>query len=325
MNKQNPNTTNTNLTILQWNIRSLNTNKEFLELITEATQPDIIALQETFIKNKNHIKLRTYYVAAFTPATNEHSNGGTAILCKNNIIANELENINNDLVNSQTIEVHTASSNEKIYITNIYRYHNKTEAAKNQFTEHIRNIHNKYKHNTSYIIGDFNAHHPLWEESHTIDRSTDKKLADMLTEEDITIHNNGTYTRIGQRRGENNTSVDITLSNATNLTTNTTWETLEMHGNSDHLPIKITINNIENSYEPIKNDKYKYHKMNKRELEKELRNVEWAKLDSDNPTILKAQIEDKIKECMNKHIPRNRQGQTILPKKAKFTVPWWNK
>ena len=193
-----------------------------------------------------------------------------------------------------------------------------------QLTEIVKHIYSKYKEHTNYIVGDFNMHHPLWEESHVGNIPHDVKLfANMLLEADITIHNNGTFTRLGSK-GERNTSVDLTLSNQTNITRNTTWDTLDIHGSSDHLPIHITTNNITNTYKPLEHDKYKYHQMNKLALQTEFRNVEWNKLDNNNPIVLKALIEDKILECMNKHVPRNKAGQTIIPQKAKSTVPWWN-
>ena len=165
-----------------------------------------------------------------------------------------------------------------------------------QLTEIVKHIYSKYKEHTNYIIGDFNVHHPLWEESHVGSIPHDVKLfANMLLEADITIHNNGTYTRLGNN-GQRNTTVDLTLSNQTNITRNTTWETLDIHGSSDHLPIHIATNNITNTYKPLEHDKYKYHQMNKLALQTELRNVEWNKLDNNNPIVLKAMIEDTILE-----------------------------
>ena len=108
------------------------------------------------------------------------------------------------------------------------------------------------------ILGDFNAHHPLWEYNCT--RFT-TEVGHIFQESDICILNNGSATRLASHTQERNTSPDLTLVSP-NITAIAHWEVISDPMTSDHLPIHITLQLSPTIYPSNNSPKFNYDKAN---------------------------------------------------------------
>jgi len=69
--------------ILQWNIRSLQANREELDLLSSNLDPTVICLQETFLKENKNINFKHYSsYHRFASGVNGIVNGGSSVLVK---------------------------------------------------------------------------------------------------------------------------------------------------------------------------------------------------------------------------------------------------
>ena len=84
------------------------------------------------------------------------------------------------------------------------------------------------------IVGDLNAHHPLWDKHLSDERG--KELADSIITQNLNLLNDGRHTRADPGNGAL-TSPDISLCRGD---IDAEWE-VEDGLNSDHSPILITV------------------------------------------------------------------------------------
>ena len=72
------------LTLLQWNVRSFQSNKHFIQSAIDESKPTVICLQETRIRKERPINLTGYN----NPARFDREDGrggGVAIICTNKL------------------------------------------------------------------------------------------------------------------------------------------------------------------------------------------------------------------------------------------------
>lgn len=214
------------LKILQWNIRSINTN--FLDLTGKLQQynPEVVALSETFLRESKKLKISNYNILR---KDRDDGKGGIAFLIKSNIMYEEI-----------TIHVSVCSPNFQyqavringIVIVNLYNPPNIKLKASN-LNEIIKQIGTKYM-----LIGDFNAQSPRWG-SHT--RNFNGKVIDeMLDEKELIVLNDGTVTRCTPPQ-IGNSAPDLSIVSL-NLANKCSWTVLFDPAQSDHYPILIEIN-----------------------------------------------------------------------------------
>ena len=135
------------LQILQWNAQGLKSHLPFLTKYLEENElhPDVICIQETFLKPGKSFKLKGY-----TPKRKDRthsSKGGVITLIKNTITYTDL--ICPDDIELVGIECITKKGKLKIY--NIYNPGVEIDITKYETMFHRDTI----------ICGDFNAHNPL--------------------------------------------------------------------------------------------------------------------------------------------------------------------
>ena len=162
------------------------------------------------------------------------------------------------------------------------------------------------------LVGDFNAHNPLWGEHRNNTRGN--KLAEIILNKNLVVLNKKapTYHRL-----YDNTSsiIDLTLTTPTQAP-NYNWTRLEdLHG-SDHYPIVIreTTNN-----RTLNKKKWKIDQANWTLYQKKLKEL-LANTPHKTPQEAYNKIEAAIKKAAKQSIPK-----TCTQTKPKITVPWWNK
>ena len=215
------------LNILQFNCNGfLNKIDEILHHLT-LNNIHIAAFQETKLSHRSkEPKLPNYVLHCLDHPS---GNGGGLLLLIHNSIHFSIIN----LPRSPTIEqqaISIKSNNTTITIINIYIP--PTSSCPTNFKatiNHLLNIPN------SYILGDFNAHNPLWYSS-----LHDQRGEDLSNEIDLSEHgtlNTDTPTRLPSNGQP--TSPDISIA-SNNLLLNSEWTT-SITLSSDHLPIQICL------------------------------------------------------------------------------------
>ena len=74
-----------NNTIIQWNCRGIRTNYEDLQQLLTNHNPQIVCLQETFLKESSSIKFKQYYPYNYLNKGGNRVSGGVLILVRKDI------------------------------------------------------------------------------------------------------------------------------------------------------------------------------------------------------------------------------------------------
>ena len=212
------------MSILQWNIRSLSKNYgPGLKPLIDSLDPSVVCLQETKLSSKEH-KLSGYTPYHHIHKENLVAAGGTSIFIKKNVLHRHLK-LNTTL---QAVAVRVTTY-RPITICSLYLPPGtpfKIEQLLNLYaqlpTPHI-------------LLGDFNAHSPLWGDETLNSRG--KIIEDFIAQTNLCILNDQspTYVNPGTL---NTTSVDLTLC-CPEVASDLSWTTLDDLHHSDHYPIKI--------------------------------------------------------------------------------------
>lgn len=202
-------------------------NLEILTKHIDVNNTDVAILSETWLKNK--------YFNIFT-RNRKDGYGGVAILTKKFIKTKKLI-LNTNYFPMEVIEVEIELNKNKWNIVSVYippEYSN--EILKLKLEIFFENYENKPN---TLIGGDFNGHNPLWEEEHDAD-SRGNLLANIISEGDIQILNNGTHTYFNSQNHKSS-AVDLAFiySSFKNIVL---WRCDKINVGSDHYPITIEIN-----------------------------------------------------------------------------------
>jgi hypothetical protein len=273
------------LNILQWNCNGIKTKTSDLISFINEHQIKVVVLQETKLSSKS----APPDIPDFTMIRKDRKNngGGVAIFVHKSILFAQAPDLLND--------GHTESNGisiGNIKIRNVYIP--PVNSCAPGFEPDIKAI---LSEPDSLILGDFNAHNPLWYSS--IQDARGDKLAEEISESDFGVLNENVPTRLpsfGQP-----TSPDISLA-STSLLPYIEWET-KTALSSDHLPIIIKINT---SIQTIKSDYRKF--------------INFKKADWDKFTNITEERFSRLPEPDNIH-NAEKKFRKILNKASKKTIP----
>ena len=165
--------------------------------------------------------------------------GGLLLFIKKDIRIEQLHSIEKAALEILPVRVQI-NKNKWITISNVYIPNTKT-----QFTNFDSRL--LRASDDTILLGDLNGHSPLWDLSTTPD-IRGEEIEDWVFNNDLNILNDGSPTRTSRIDGSTSTP-DVSICGR-RWTSHTTWKTVTPIGNSDHLPILITINhNI--TYHPL--------------------------------------------------------------------------
>ncbi|GFY46800.1 RNA-directed DNA polymerase from mobile element jockey [Trichonephila inaurata madagascariensis] len=139
------------LKIVTWNADSIRQKIAEFEEYVNRHDPDIVALQETFLQPYNSLNIPNYTTYRNDRLT--HRGGGTAILIKNSIAHHSID-IRTPTIENTAIVV---EGSHKVTICSIYRP--PQTPAQNLITDLQRILRNRTH---CFIVGDFNAVHRTW-------------------------------------------------------------------------------------------------------------------------------------------------------------------
>ena len=210
--------------ILQWNIRGLSANyASGLQPLIQSTSPQIICLQETKL-SCDDFEINKYAKYHYINRKNLIAAGGTSIFVKKDLLHRQI----NLRTNLQAIAVRV-TSHKPITVCSIYLPPGDTIS-----TDQLMDLH-KQLPTPFMILGDFNAHSPLWGEQTQDPRG--KIVEDLLSKTNICILNNTSPTYLIPSTLKT-TSVDLTLCSP-DLASILGWSVLEDTHGSDHFPIIV--------------------------------------------------------------------------------------
>ena len=158
--------------------------------------------------------------------------GGLIIYIKNTLVFEKVQESNKEGTESITIRVKSARR-KWINITNVYIPPANTTSSVAMRTANIPATEN------SLILGDLNGHSLLWDFIQPSDKRGEE-IEKWVIDESLAVLNDGTPTRVNRITG-GESAPDVSLVGK-KWYNKCSWSTCEGIGNSDHLPILVTIN-----------------------------------------------------------------------------------
>ena len=306
------------LNILQWNADSLPSKKIELSKILEDHKIDVAIIQETKLTPNMKFQIKGYTTIRKDRTTarnndNVISGGGVATIIKEGLAYKNTQprtTGGNDYT-TESCSVTVSKLDQPIRITNIYVPPIRTTARDTR----IQNFDPKYLpwNDADIIGGDFNMHAKEWDPIKEEDR-LGIETAEEAIANNFEICNNGEHTFTSRIHASKSTP-DITFCR-TNMRNKITWNTIE-DIDSDHLPIKITLQLNNQSIKKNKSNqrKYNYKKANWPEYQS------FIKQKTDNWRE-RLSLQEHF-NTLNKIITE--AAETHIPKKKKNSGKiWWN-
>lgn len=286
--------------IIQWNIRSINSNYENMINIAESFNPDIILLSETFLKPIQKLTLKHYKTVR---QDRDDGKGGLAALIRNTIDFQNFE-IKNDILPERTQGMIIKITN----LTIIHIYNPPDLKLNNHKLSSFLN-----QINGAFILtGDLNSQSPMWGSG--IINYNGKIMEKILEETNTILLNDGTPTRF-TKPGINKSAPDITICSS-NLSNKCNWEVIYDPGISDHFPIKITIG-IETKFSNLHFRSTRQYKTN---------NINWQNFSDSidsflgNNTIESiTEFEHMMETCAKENIPIVK-----ISENNRYRTIWWD-
>ena len=288
--------------IIQWNVNGYRSRQQELSLILHEEDPSCLCLQELKIQNEHqHVNLNNLYKTYIKLPDNENniSKGGVLVAVKTSIAHTHLPLI----TTLQAVAVSFPTGKLKS-VCSIYLPPNV-----NIETEHLDDLVEQLPKPT-LIMGDFNAHSPLWYDQNLDTRGS--RIENLIDTTDlITLNDNHpTYYRSFDQATSN---IDLALiSNQTAM--DFTWTTLKDLYGSDHYPIVVS---AVQSYPPQYTEKWNIDRADwkkYRDLAITTRKVDTI----ENIEEAYSYIKDTILIASRATIPKTRINSMKRP-----CLPWW--
>ena len=287
--------------IISWNANSINAHSIELKNYIQNCQikPDVICVQETFLKSKSKFKIPGYSIESKN-RSDDRRWGGVATFIKEGTIYERIQNIPQTL-EGVTIKLYTSEG--QILITNIYIPSGTTA---NDY-EILRPIFNQQN---SIICGDMNAKNRLWG-SPKNDAQGIRMIE--LIDNNYIVLNDGSGTHINNDGSMSHLDLAI-VSNS--ISVKCSWRTLDEDWNSDHVPTEITFNEAA-IFEQTSLPKFKFKK------------ADWAEFKQNCKLVINDSLIDPSMDKMNDNITVAIMSiaDLCIPRKknrGKKMLPFWN-
>ncbi|KAI5731922.1 hypothetical protein M8J77_018439 [Diaphorina citri] len=248
VNNQPSNTLPVNLdvepfSILQFNARGISGKCDEVLDFMHTHNIKLAAIQETKLTARSNLSERFGYTFVRQDRTQDEG-GGIAFIIHNTLSyqPKALPNPGTPL-EQQAITLYTSNS----HITVVNMYIPPRSSCPSGYKADISHL---LELEDALILGDINAHHPLWDSRAPADQRGED-ITDQIEDSRFGILNEDTPTRLC---GNSETSPDITLASDSLIPT-TEWKT-ECTLGSDHLPIIVTLEQTATSQTPSPNNVY---------------------------------------------------------------------
>jgi len=297
-----PKTENKYLKIMQWNARGiLGKIAEFKNCIAKMKkQPDIICIQETFLKEGKRLLIPTYNTER-RDRENKSKGGGVAILVKENLPYTVLDKIDS----IEEISIAIKLNGQTVNIANVY---NPPDININS---------SKYtllaERSNTIIVGDLNTYTPLFG-GNKLD-GNGHIIEQIVEDNNLVVLNNGSGTHI-KNNGELS-AIDVSIASR-NIANKCQWHVYYDSLGSDHHPIVITVNKPPDTSEPCQ-PRYCYKKADWKNFKQQCKRTLTNQIYDENVSKYSKNITEAIHKAATDSIP-----QTKSSNKRSKTVPYWN-
>ncbi|KAI5710266.1 hypothetical protein M8J75_007113 [Diaphorina citri] len=302
---------NHNTKIIQWNCNGIRGKMEEIKMLLSKYNPSILCIQETRLLQSLVVNFNNYSVFRYDHSGGETASQGLITLVKKCHYVNRI-NI------QSTLQALAIQIKHPIYnyltICNIY-IHPSHRLQQTEISNLIEQLPTPF-----LLIGDFNAHNPIWG---SINRCNKGKIIEniLYQTEQICCLNNGSPTHLSTQGTL--TCIDISLCSAS-IYQDTTWQVLDPQS-ADHFPILISTKNFNpttvtddnhgNSIDPS-NLLWSYKKA---DWIKFRETIEWDHSQTDDINTSITQFNQAILTAAKEAIP------TVQLNQLKKFVPWWCK
>jgi ribonuclease HI len=287
---------------MQWNIRGFSSHFPHLQQALDTLHPNVVCLQETFLKPKNNPKLRNFQSS---PARKDRANreGGGVII----FVQFPLPYVTIDIpINLEITAVQIFLKKSNLTICNIYLPPDHNNATlKEDLCSLLTFLPQPF-----IITTDCNAHHPSWGSDRADKRG--KIINTWISDNNLCILNSSEPTYISASGSF--THIDITIATY-DIATRFSWHPHFESFNSDHFPINISSNLSLNISESPRR-----WKLNSANWEKYQNSLQ-IPTEYSSPTLACEEVTKAIITAANSSIPVT-SGQT---NKLKYSNCWWNK
>ena len=223
------------MAMISWHLNGLRTHSEDLRILVSRYSPFIVCLQETHLLNRHTLSFRGYRCFRFDADDGSRAHGDVALLIHDHLCSQEVA-VQSSL---QVLCIRVSLSSLSFSVCNIYipRGQEITE-------ENLRNLISQLPP-PFLILGDFNAHSPLWGSARTCPRGTLIETA--MENLNLFLLNTGLHTHFSTTSGTSS-SIDLAICSPSlgpsldwTVHSPTSWTVLDdLHG-SDHYPCLLHV------------------------------------------------------------------------------------
>ena len=209
--------------ILQWNCRGLRTSISNLQAVISLQRPLAVCLQETKLSPESHCAIKGYSVFRKDVSADTVAHGGVLLAVHRSIPAQRLE-LRTPL---QAVAARVLFNQRTITICSLYLPPG-VSLPRRELDQLVAELPEPL-----LILGDFNAHHPLWGCGDADVRG--RVLEHFILDEHLGILNTGTHTHFTISTGRT-TALDLSLASP-QLLPLFTWKVADDPMESDHFPV----------------------------------------------------------------------------------------
>ena len=225
------------LTAIQININGIGNKITELQILANREKPHLILIQETKLRARSTTPQLQGYTSARCDRPNGDGGGGLLIYMATGLKHEPISATAAGDINFEHQHVRIPHNGDHLNVYNIYA----PPGTSDDLTNGLNNI--NPGPNTTLVCGDYNSHSGLWHSALAED-PRGRIMAEWLEEHDQVVLNTETPTRAPIANPTQRSSPDITSTSA-DIALDTSWEVITRLS-SDHLPIKLTIESIEN-------------------------------------------------------------------------------
>ena len=211
-------------TILQWNCRGIRARAEELKALIRDESPKVICLQETKLGLGTYNPGLDYNIFTSPPVLSDRAKGGAAVICSKSLqhspisLTTTLQAVAVQLILDKTITVCSIYLPPDLVLN------------KNELQNLISQLPAPF-----LLLGDFNAHNPLWGGS-TLD-NRGQIIEEIIDSNDIQLFNEGQMTFHDIHRNIYS-AIDLSISSS-NIHLDYKWSVDEFLHGSDHFPLLL--------------------------------------------------------------------------------------
>ena len=290
--------------ILQWNcegIKAKFTSGDVHQLLKE-TRTNCLCLQETKLSPDAHFKIKGFkaYLQNLDIEEGQLPHGGVAIFVKNFVSSYKIELQTTLQAVAVSMKIH-----KRITICSLYLPPGEV-IRKEQLQNLLDQLPKPF-----LILGDMNAHHPMWYDPRAID-TRGETIVDLIAENDIALLDKNKMTSIW-KVDKSFSHIDLSICSV-ELLTWFQWDVYDEPLNSDHFPILLK---SETQRNPGNTERWIMSKADWKLYEQ---STESSQNLTEFNSVQEAAdfFENHIKEAATKAIPRTKgTGKRKSP-------PWWN-